>query len=96
MKKEITNNYSNCTLTLLTSKRDRAWMSELTGLDKQFTFKRTFIGHCDYGPRWFDFKLEENKIYNWYEDREQHYGIVEDGKLYEISKFDVNEMLNNM
>lgn len=92
MKNEITKNYENGILTLTTSNRQKAWAAEITGKSVKYTFERKFVERCDCGPGWAQFKLEEGKIYCWYE-YDQQYGTVEDGKLYEISKSDALEMI---
>jgi hypothetical protein len=95
MKKEITRDYENNTLTLVTSNRQRAWLAEITGKDEKYIFARKFLEPSDDGGRYIDFTLEEGKLYCWNESKEQHFGIVENGKLYEISKQDAKEIVEN-
>jgi len=96
MKNEITMGYKNYTYTLMTSNRQKAWMAEVTGTDPKYTFKRNFLEVYEDGGRWIDFRLEDGKLYNWNEGREQHFGFVEDGKLYEISKHDAVDIVTAM
>lgn len=91
---EKTSNYKNGVITLGTSKRQPAWVAEIDGLNEKYGLNRKFINkYEDEGPRWFDVRLENNKVYNWSESKEQHFGIVEDGKLYEISKNDAKNLV---
>ena len=92
-KTELTKNYENYTLTLLTSNRQRAWLAEVVGADERYTFNRKFLDVYEDGGRWLDFMLEDNKLYNWFESNEQQFGIVQNGKLYEINKQDALELI---
>lgn len=94
MRKEITKDYENNTLTLTTSKRQKAWLAEIVGTDEKYTFNRKFLNASEDGGRWLDFKLEDGKLYCWKEYDEQQFGVVEGGKLYEISKQDTLELIN--
>jgi hypothetical protein len=96
MRKELTvGDYENYTLTLTTSNNQKAWLAEITGKDEKYGFARKFIEVNEYIERCVCYKLEEGKLYNWNERREQHFGIVEDGKLYEISKSEALELIEN-
>ena len=94
MKKEITRTYENYTLTITTSNRQKAWMAEIVGKDERYGFGRKFLDVYEDGGRWVDYRLENGKLYCWKEKDEQQYGIVEGGKLYEISKQDAVEIVN--
>ena len=94
LKKEEVKHFENGMLTLTTSGRQRAWVAEIIGTDKKYGFKRNFINEpAVNGGRWVDYKLSEGKIYNWSEGKKQYFGIVENGKLYEISKQDVENLI---
>ena len=93
-KKEEVEYFENGMLVLTTSRRQRAWVAEITGTDKRYRFARQFInkptineGRCVY------YELDEGKIYNWHEGRRQYFGIVENGKLYEITERDVENLI---
>lgn len=95
MKKEITREYENYVLTLTSSNRQRAWAAEITGPNDKYVFNRQFLDKCGAGSGWLDFKLEDNKLYTWKEYNQQ-FGIVENGKLYEITKQDALEIVKSM
>lgn len=81
-------------ITLGNSKRQPAWLAEVNGLNEKYGLNRKFIDdYEDIGPNWIDFKMEEGKIWNWSEQKEQHFGIIEDGKLFEIAKNDVVKLV---
>jgi len=96
MKKEITREYENYTLTLTTSNRQKAWLAEITGTDETYTFARKFLEVSEDGGRWIDYKLEDGKLYCWNQSNEQHFGTVENGKLYEINKQDTLELVKTI
>lgn len=94
IKKEEVRDFEDGMLTLTTSNNQRAWVAEITGTDEKYGFARSFINEPTVdGGRWVDYELSEGKIYNWNEGRRQHFGIVENGKLYEISKRDVENLI---
>ena len=94
IKKEEVKDFEDGMLTLITSNRQRAWVAEIIGTDEKYGFARNFISEPTVdGGRWVDYELSEGKIYNWNEGRTQYFGIVENGKLYEISKRDVENLI---
>ena len=95
MKREVGREYENGVLTLTTSIKRKAWMAEIAGTDETYIFARKFLEVLEDGGRWFDYKLEDGKLYCWSELSEQHFGIMENGKLYEINKNDALEIIKN-
>ena len=94
---EYTERVESNVITLFTSNRQPAWIATIEGPDERFGLKRRFVSEDEYkedGGRWFDVELTEGKIYNWSEERKvQHFGIFENGKLYEIAKADAEELV---
>lgn len=93
LKKEEVRDFKDGMLTLTTSNRQPAWVAEITGLDEKYGFKRDFLEVTVDGGRWVDYELYEGAIYNWSEGKRQQFGIVENGKLYEITKTDVENLI---
>lgn len=93
LKKEEVKDFKEGMLTLTTSNRQPAWVAEITGADARYVFKREFLEVAVNGGRWVDYKLNDGKIYNWGEGKRQYFGIVENGKLFEVSKADVEKLL---
>lgn len=94
IKKEEVRDFKDGMLTLTTSNRQSAWVAEITGTDPKYEFSRKFIKEPTInGGRWVSYALEEGKTYNWNEAKKQYFGIVENGKLFEISKTDVKNIL---
>lgn len=96
MKKEITGAFENSILTLTGSNNQPPYVAEITGPDQKWQFSRKFITESEDNGRCKQYELEDGKLYNWKESREQHFGIVEDGKLYEISKADALDLVKTM
>ena len=92
-KKEEVEYFENGMLVLTTSRRQRAWVAEITGTDKRYGFARQFNKPAINEGRCVYYELDEGKIYNWREGRRQYFGIVENGKLYEITERDVENLI---
>lgn len=94
-KEEVRRDFEDGLITLTTSNRQPAWIAEIVGLDSQYGFKREFINEpVINGGRWVQYQLKDNGIYNWREGRRQLFGLMENGKLFEISKVDAERLLN--
>ncbi len=89
-KVEVTDCWENGKLSLLDSNRQPAWVARINGLDPKYGLARQFINKSLAIPegRCLCYVLSDG-AYCWNEYSEQHYGIVENGKLYEISKLDM-------
>lgn len=94
MKEEV-RDYENGMLALLPSTgKYPTWIAEITDTDSKYGFKRDFINeHTAVLGRCLGYELDEGSIYNWQDQGRQHFGIVENGKFYEISKQDVENIL---
>lgn len=95
MKKE-SRDFKNGSLLLITSKRQPAWLAEVDGLSGKYGLNRNFISENEahFEGRCIAYDLSEGNIYNWSEEKGvQHFGIVEGGKLYEISKNDATNLV---
>lgn len=94
MKKEIRDFEDGMLLLLASSNRYPTWLAEITGTDSKYGFKRDFINdHTEVVGRCLGYKLDEGSIYNWKNYKEQQFGIMENGTLYEITKQDVEKLL---
>lgn len=70
------------------------WAAVIVGFDPKYKYERVFLEEDEIFNHFYCYNLKEGNIYNWSEGKEQYFGIVENGKLYNISNQDVNNLLN--
>lgn len=83
-------------LCLSVSKRQPAWVAEVTGTHPIYKLNRSFIEATESDAGWKAWELEENKIYciNLNANKkEQHFLTLVDGVLNELTKEQVEEMV---
>jgi len=93
---EITKNFENGALLMVTSNRQPAWLAEVDSLDSKYGFHRNFIQKDEFYivGRCIAYDLAEGTLYNWSEEKGvQHFGFVKNGKLYEVSKDDAKKIV---
>lgn len=96
IKKEESNDFEDGMLMLVDSNSQPIWVAEIVGTHDKYVFDRAFINDpTTYKGRCTCFELEDGVIYNWQESKSQKFGIMENGKLYEVTKTDVKNMLAN-
>lgn len=90
IKKEVVKSFKDGKLSLVDSNRQPVWVARITGLDPKYGLARQFMDKslAVSSGRVLDFYLTEG-AYCWKEYSDQHYGIVEEGVMYEISKLDM-------
>lgn len=79
---------------VLASGRLKPWVAVICDFDEKYEFERRFLKEDEIFQHFFCYNLEEGYIYNWSEGRDQSFGIVENGALFEISKGDVRNLLS--
>lgn len=71
------------------------WLAIVEDFDPKFEYKRDFLEEDEIVRHIFCYNVKEGNIYNWDEGKGQKFGIIENNELYEISKQDVNNILNS-
>jgi len=78
------------------SKRQPAWVAEVSGLDPKYKFKRSFVDPNDSGPGWQAWNLSEKTIYNVNPSankKDNYFVMMKKGVLHELSQGDVEKLL---
>lgn len=76
-------------MTLAGSNRQPMYLAVVTGLSAQYGLNRQFEDAPHRGTVLHTFELENNKVYNWKEAREQFFGIFKNGKMQPLSQDEV-------
>lgn len=71
------------------------WLAIIEGFDPKYEYARDFLTEDEIVRNIYCYDVVEGFIYNWSEGKEQNFGIVENGELFEISEQDVKNILNN-
>lgn len=82
------------TLELYESNKYRCWAAEVTGLDSKFGFNRNFINPIEYKGNYRIYRLKEGKIYNYLNNNKQSFVKVEDARLIEMTREEVEDYFN--